>query len=52
MLFLWPGVKFPLKKAKFVCLFFVYLGRSVGGHMLIHEQLMDCSRLIQKYKSG
>ena len=31
-----------------VCL----LGRSVGGHMLAHEQLMDRSRLIQKYKSG
>ena len=34
-----------------VCLF-VYLGRNVGGHMLVHEQLMDRSRLIQKYKSG
>ena len=35
------------------CLF-VYIGRSVGGggHMLVHEQLMDRSRLIQKYKSG
>ena len=33
------------------CLF-VYLGWSVGGHMLVHEQLMDHSRLIQKYKSG
>ena len=33
---------------------FVYLGRSVGGgrHMLVHEQLMDRSRPIQKYKSG
>ena len=31
---------------------FVYLGQSVGGHMLVHEKLMDCSRLIQKYKSG
>ena len=34
-----------------VCLF-VYLGRSVGGHMLVHELLMDRSKLIQKYKSG
>ena len=33
------------------CLF-ANLGRSVGGHMLVHEQLMDRSRLIQKYKSG
>ena len=32
---------------------FVCLSRSVrGGHMLVHEQLMDRSRLIQKYKSG
>ena len=32
---------------------FVCLARSVrGGHMLVHEQLMDRSRLIQKYKSG
>ena len=31
---------------------FVCLYRSVrGGHMLVHEQLMDRSRLIQKYKS-
>ena len=30
---------------------FVCLYRSVpGGHMLVHEQLMDRSRLIQKYK--
>ena len=30
---------------------FVCLYRFVrGGHMLIHEQLMDRSRLIQKYK--
>ena len=30
---------------------FVCLYESVcGGHMLVHEQLMDRSRLIQKYK--
>ena len=30
---------------------FERLYRSVrGGHMLVHEQLMDRSRLIQKYK--
>ena len=32
---------------------FVCLSRLVrGGHMLVHEQLMDRSRLIQKHKSG
>ena len=31
---------------------FAYLGRSVGTHARPSEQLMDRSRLIQKYKSG
>ena len=31
---------------------FAYLGRSVGTHASPSEQLMDPSRLIQKYKSG
>ena len=30
----------------FVCLY----GSVSGGHMLVHEQLMDRSRLIEKYK--
>ena len=38
-------------KNRFVCLF-VYLGRSVGGHMLVHEHVMDRPKVIQKYKSG
>ena len=36
----------------FVCCLFIYLGRSVRGHMLVHEQLMNRARLIQNYKSG
>ena len=44
---------YPLAKGAIqMLILFVYLGRSVGGHMLVHEQLMDCSRLIQKYKTG
>ena len=43
------GMIFPYNDHR---LFDCYLGRSVGGHMLVHELLMDRSKLIQKYKSG